>query len=336
MLFFAVIYRGPSLPGETRAWFEVYFEIAVALSLSAILWHYNRWIAMFLILTVFMTFYPKYGAMSFLAGKSVFYGCLWYLFIVLFFTERTVPVLYKIMRIFVYINLPVAILQKYGMAGWLNVGKPTGLMANPLELAALYSICLPAFLDKKSMIMVPLIGILFAKQFLGFVSVGAFFISYLAIEHKKYWPVFVVIVVGALWWIFIDSPEVSDRLYVWDLGLNAFIEHPFGAGIGHWKAVFTKPMPVDNCIWVTAHNEFLQMLFELGILCAPIFAGYFKDFFRYKTNVIPMVAIIVIAVNSFSTFPFHIAGLAMISVTWMGILTIYQWKCHAYSIERNI
>ena len=328
-MFFAVVYRGPSLPGEIRGWFEVFFEIALSMSLASIIWRYNPWIASFLILVTVSMFYPVYGQLSYLAGRAVFNGCLWYLFIVMFFNVHNLNTIYRIMRIFVYFHVSVALFQLYGVAGWLSVPVPTGVMANPLELSALVSFCLPAFLDLKGkwilLILIPTLGLAIARQFLGVVSLGAGIIFYVAVAYKAYWPIVPAIIAAIFWYQFIDTPGIDFRIYVWKRAIMAWKQHwIMGAGIGHWKIVFSKPMLCDGKRWVTTHNEFLQMLFELGIGAAVIFVGYAIDVLRKmtRTAVIPLTALVMIVPHVGASFPMHIAPTAMVAVTWLGVLTI--------------
>jgi len=329
MMFFAMVYRGPSLPGEIRGWFEVFFEIALSMSLAAIIWKHNPWIASFLMLVTVSMFYPRYGPMSYYAGRAVFNGCLWYLFIVMFFSVYNLNVLYRIMRVIVYFHVSVALFQHLEVAGWLSVPVVTGLMANPLELSALISFCLPAFLSVKGkrilLMLIPVAGILLAKQFLGFVSLGAGIIFYLVVVYRIYWPVIPVILAAALWYQFIDTPGIDFRLYVWKRAIMAWKQHwIMGSGIGHWKAVFSKPMLIDGKRWVTTHNDFLQMLFELGIGAAVIFIGYAGGVLRKFTRkaVIPLTALVMVSVHCAASFPLHIAPTAMVAVTWLAIIDI--------------
>ena len=329
MMFFAMVYRGPSLPGEVREWFSVFFEIALSLGLAAIIWNYNKWIASFLMLVTVSMFFPHYGLMGYLAGKAVFNGCIWYLFIVMFFSVYNLNTIYRMMRIITYFHISVALFQYLKLAGFINSEAVTGLMANPLELSALISFCLPAFLSLKGkrilLILIPVAGILLAKQFLGFVSLGAGIIFYLAVVYRIYWPVIPVILAAALWYQFIDTPGIDFRLYVWKRAIMAWKQHwIMGSGIGHWKIVFSKPMLVDGRVWRTTHNEFLQMLFELGIGAAIIFIGYMIDIARKMTRkaVIPLTALVMVSVHCAASFPMHIAPTAMVAVTWLAIIDI--------------
>ena len=341
-MFFAMVYRGPSLPGEIRGWFEVFFEIALSMSLAAIIWNYNKWIAMFLVLVTVSMFYPRYGIMSYMAGRAVFNGCLWYLFVVMFFSVHNLNTLYRMLRIFVYFHVSVALFQYLEIAGWLSVPVVIGLMANPLELSALVSFCLPAFLDLKGrrvlLVVIPVGGIFIAGQSLGFLSlfVGAAF--YLWLRYKMYFPgIALIILITSLWvfkdliTLFFDHPgnelsvSVTNRLYVWKRAIMTWKQHwIMGSGIGHWKVVFSKPMLIDGKRWVTTHNEFLQMLFELGIGAAIIFIGYAVDVLRKMTRqaVIPLTAMVMITVYSAASFPIHIAPTAMVAVTWAAVLQI--------------
>ena len=329
MLFFASVYRGPSAPQESRVWMEVFFEISLYMSLVAIIWPWNRWLASFLILTCFSMFWPAYGQMSYLSGKAVFHGCLWYLFIVTFFNVHKLNTIYRIMRIITYFHVAIAIIQKSRMAVMFKTEAIVGLMANPLELAALIGFCFAAFIDLEKrrlfLIAIPFIGLIVAKQFLGIVAVGIGLIFYFATAHRIYWTVIPVIAISLLWYRFIDEAYPSIRLYVWKQAIMAWKQHwILGAGIGHWKVVFSQPMKIDGCRWFTTHNEFLQMLFELGVGAAAIFVGYAVAFVRNirKELAIPMTAIVIIVIQSAFTFPMHIAPTAMIAVTWLAILDI--------------
>ena len=341
MMFFVVVIRGPFDAGEARVWYGVYFEIALSMSLAAVIWHYNPWIASFLILVTVSMFWPFYGKDSYFAGRAVFNGCAWYLFIVLFFNTDNLNTLYKTMRVIVYFHVLVAVFQAMGAAGMLQrlggtKGVAVGLMGNPVETSALISFCLPAFLVLKGrwilLIIIPVAGLVIVKQFLGFVSLGAGIVFYLAVAHRMYWPIIPVIIAAIFWNKYLDAPGVDLRLYVWKKAILIWKKRWItGFGIGHWKWVMAlnpngtmKPTAPDGAAWMTAHNEFLQMLFELGIGAAVIFAGYAIDVLRKmtRTAVIPLTALVMITVHCTASFPMHIAPTAMIAVTWLAILNI--------------
>jgi hypothetical protein len=211
---------------------------------------------------------------------------------------------------------------------------PVGLLANVNETSAFLAFCFPAFLRGKwkYFLWVPVLGIVWTRASMGYVSLIAgvmFFISF-AYDRKYFnarvgfW--FSVLLVGtiAVYFQFVDPPGV-ERFWVWKIGLTKFTQHwIFGSGIGHWKIVFKKPM-VTGTRWMTAHNEFVQGLFEMGVPFIICIIGYYVGIVRgyAKDNLIPLTAIVIISVNAFGNFCFHIAPLAMVAVTWIAIADIY-------------
>ena len=328
LLFFAVVYRVPTRVGEMRAWLEVFFEIAISLSLAAVIWNQNKYVSMFLILTTVSMFWPFYGRHSYLAGRAVFNGCLWF-FLIVQYVNKVDVVLDAICWIAI-IHIFIALIQVFEIESLVRVQRPTGLMSNPLELSGLSCFALPAFLRGKWMkwSWIPIIGVIVARQSIGAVAIGVGAVYYLSVVYGSRWFIWSVIIIVPtiiLYVIFLDFPGITLRLYVWERAIMAWWQHPLtGAGIGHWKVIFNKPMKIDGCTWMTTHNEFLQMLFETGALFIPICVGYFINIFRKinKKSIIPAMAIVMISIHSAAWFPFHIAPTAMIAVTWLGILTI--------------
>lgn len=340
MMFFAAVFRGPSLPGELREWFIVFFEISLAMVLSAFIWKHNKWIAMFLILAWVFTFFPKYNQHTYQASRNVFNGCLWYLFIVSVFSVQTLNKIYKTMRIIAYFHVVVIFFQRLGVAGWIQPyllegtlsPRPVGLMGNPLEAAALVGFLFPAFIslpkNRLFLAAIPAIGMIMIEQFLGFAALAAGVIFYVAVAYRLYWQTIIpTVILAAIWWFYWDAPGIGLRLYVWKKAVWAWGQHPFLAGgLGHWKIVFWRPMKHDGFIWDTTHNEFLQMLFELGALSAVVFIGYFVEFFKSlkKEVIISATSIIIIAIHCAASFPMHIATTAMIAMTWLAVFDIQR------------
>jgi len=318
--------------GEARVWFEVFFEISLTLALAAALWKYNKWIAAFLTLTIFSTFHPHYGPMSYLAWRAVFNGCLWYYLIIRY--AKDVDSIYDVLIACCLIHVFMAVIQFAKIECWVKSPFPVGLMGNPIELSALIAFCLPAFFRRKKFWLLPFpaIGLIVSGPFLGMLSalIGIavfFFLSRpdLRVQILIGFPLLITFAM-ILHYFLIDEPAVSVRLAAWKLGFNAWREHwILGAGIGHWKVVFIRPMPESNKVWLTAHNEYLQMLFELGIGFAVIAGGYILNIIK-RINlkngmiILPVTALIIIMIESGANFVFHIAPTAMVALTWMAIL----------------
>jgi len=206
-------------------------------------------------------------------------------------------------------------------------------MANQNEVAALYAFCLPAFFRKRFTVGIPMIfgGILLAKTSLGMASAVVGIWVYILILSPKLALIFIIpgVILCILYLVFIDMPTFF-RFTVWKYALNMHKEHwVFGCGIGHWKMLFTKLAYTGQFkeIWCTAHNEYIQGFFEMGIAFVPICLGYIistikRAWVHRKLMAIPLAAFAIILFNSAGHFSMHIATTAMIAVTWMAILEV--------------
>jgi hypothetical protein len=143
----------------------------------------------------------------------------------------------------------------------------------------------------------------------------------------------------ALYLLVIDRTQTYDRWTAWVHAWGLYKQHwLMGSGIGHWKVVM-KQLPPDWQWWTTAHNEFVQGVFEMGIGFALIVAGYvhhiwkrgvrsYRERFgsRRGGTTAPMglclTALVIIAVNSLVNFPFHIAITGFLAVTWMALFEV--------------
>ena len=75
------------------------------------------------------------------------------------------------------------------------------------------------------------------------------------------------------------NPETYARVQMWGQSLHAMREHPIGVGLGLYQYWAPQHMfPIEGQIVrygkiaTTAHNEYLQMGVELGVISLPIFA----------------------------------------------------------------
>jgi O-antigen ligase len=64
-----------------------------------------------------------------------------------------------------------------------------------------------------------------------------------------------------------DLLYFDNRLIVWDLAWQSVQEHPwFGTGYGTWLREFSKFPGSGSLSFDTAHNLWIQMIFELGLI----------------------------------------------------------------------
>ncbi|KKL91035.1 hypothetical protein LCGC14_1898700, partial [marine sediment metagenome] len=161
------------------------------------------------------------------------------------------------------------------------------------------------------------IGFVLAGTFGGPFSIGVAIVVMVVIRVPG-WPgkIFIAGVTGGvlmIYSIFVDPPDTFNRLEAWKMAARLFPEHwIFGSGVGHWKLFFARPDilqriggPAFNIMepWFRntadihyfkqAHNEFIQMTFEMGAGFALIVVGYFVNIVRrYQEKVlIPLFAI---------------------------------------------
>lgn len=342
LLFFAIVYRIPVKQGEVRVSFMVIMEIALTVSLSAVLWHYSKPVALFLIMSMVSMFYPVYGPHSFYAQKMVFLGCLWFFLLVHFVND--VDLFLDALCYGALINLVVQIIHAIfiplGIPFFVSSPMPVGLMANPNEASALYVFCFIAFFSSGwlkgiRMVGIPLmlVGLYLSNSKMAAVCLAFGFILWLfyctlfGSKHNQYAYICLISLIFGLMFFILCVPmdSLCLRLKVWIFTFPILAKHwIMGAGIGHWKVLFQGPMPFDNLRWDMAHNEYYQLWAEMGIIPIGLVVAYFIGIineFR-KEFIFTYIAIGMIAVNCVGNFAFHIAPLAMIAITWMAIQKI--------------
>ena len=331
------MYRINASQGEMRVSFQVLMEVCLSLGLATVLWQYNKWIAGFLIMSVISTYYPHNDGQSFYAGKMIFLGCLWYYFIC-----EIKPSLEDVsyaMCAGVVINLIVQCLQVVntysGMAFQWPCEPSVGYMSNPNETAFLYVVCIPAFLmgkwykTTKLAVAIPIMGVYFCKTDLAWVCVGVGLMMYLWHNKSKrwaYWSFIGLGLFGLFVLLFKPFHTFNDRIDFWKLTFGLFKQHwIMGGGVGHFKGVsyvlFVNK--ITPTWWMTAHNEFYQVWAEMGVIPLVLISGYYIDVLRrYKGQILSLTALAIISVYSLGSFNWHIAPLAMISLTWMGVFNL--------------
>lgn len=92
----------------------------------------------------------------------------------------------------------------------------------------------------------------------------------------------------------------KDRILIWKTGWKMFLDRPvFGQGLNTFMSVFEKYKPADYKEIVYAHNCFLQMAAETGIIglliflwfCASVISGALSKFFSTSDRLMRATAI---------------------------------------------
>lgn len=330
----AVLLRFPA--DDLRLEMEFLVRLAACAGLALYLFTINPWWGAFLALAGLSHVYPVYTRTSYLAFDSVLCGAVWFSVLVSLLRNWDLSVLYDVLCLLALVNVVWMVLQLFEIDPLFRSvsGGETpevGLMMNQNFAAAFLAFCVPAFLrpGRRWGLVAVALGLVLVKTSLGVFSVFAGLLFYGVMKKKIYLSLALVVAGSAGYILLVDAPGV-ERWPVWKLGLLGWIEEPwFGFGLGHWAAVFTKPVRGAGAgIWVQAHNEFLQGLFEMGVGFAIVCAGYaWSAVASVKRSVregilIPATALVIIAVNSAANFPFHVGTTALIAVTWMAVFEI--------------
>lgn len=157
-----------------------------------------------------------------------------------------------------------------------------------------------------------------------------------------------------------QDPSINTRLLMWKTTLEMIKDRPiFGAGIGTFKmnylnyqAEFLK----NNPYYIQysgkageAHNEYLQMWAEIGIIGLGIFIGiilmfysliinYLKKVDNYKDKIIVfglVLGITCFLIHSLFTFPLHVPALGVTFFAILGLTVIYTRKINLPKTDSN-
>ena len=252
-----------------------------------------------------------------------------------------------------------------------GIGSPVvGFLSNRNEVSAFLAFALPAFFRDRWKWLTPIVflGLTIARSTSGPLAVMVMIYVYFFLKDGidglriNWLKITTVTVWFILFLTFVDCPvqktqEIvkdgiktsiiandlnfrnwteNSRLWAWKTGLSLYKQHPFfGSGIGHWKIVFSSIPNKWHLWWKQAHNEFVQGLFEMGILFPILIIGYFIGIIRrYRKEAILSATVIgIVVINSCFNFPFHIAQTAILTITWMALLEI-QLRSNAYVCNR--
>lgn len=357
-VFFAIVllsvFRFPS--DDFRLSMRLLFEVFATLAIVYWTWQINKWVAMFLLLSMVSMIFPFYGQQSYVAFIAIVFGVALYNLSVQYLDTNVamnaiciVVIINCIYLTFQYFNADPLFVQK----GNDFIGLSVALMGNKNLASAIIAIGFPAFLRPKWLFFLPLVawGLYFAKSSGGVLAVAIAIIAYgliyyLALEKKSV-PEKVrncgVLIFGmsavfyAYFYLYDNSTGGlfhNDRVMAWIYALTLYKQHwLMGAGLGHWSIIgHIKRPELQGLWWVNLHNEFLQALFEMGVGFVVILCGYFINILRridFKSCAIPLSALVAICANSFVNFPFHIGTTALIGILWLSLLEKSIQSCEA-------
>jgi len=316
------------------------FETAAALTFAVFMWRVNMWWALFIALGAFSRTYPYYTQDSYLAFQQILFGAAFFLSVSFIMKRRWESTVYNAICIVALVHAAWGFMQYFGIWILLHPLKGyerdiTGLMDNRNTLAGVLALCAPAFWrgQWKFGLVPVVIAMCLARTSLGIISLGAGIVFYGFIKGKI-WPSLAITIVAVLGYgFFIDSPGY-ERWEVWKWGLKIWFNNRIftGFGLGNWVEMMEYPVYIPGVTsiasWHQAHNEFVQMLFEMGIGFIVLSVGYIISMYRNfrEKNILPYTALTILLVQSFFNFPFHIGTTAMLGVFWLGVIQAYHME----------
>ena len=166
-----------------------------------------------------------------------------------------------------------------------------------------------------------------ATTAIALVSGGIFYLfNRYALKRKYILTGILILLLLVGFFIYVKQPNF-DRLPIWRKLISDGIRiRPFvGSGLG----VFSNLMIIDktNTPWLEAHNDYLQMILEIGLVGLFLFMGFiisrFREFFSKKRNnqqICLMSCLVAYLMSAVSLFPMHIAQLSFYAILFLAIL----------------
>jgi hypothetical protein len=173
------------------------FEIFATVAFAGYVWKINKWVALFLMLSMISMLFPFYTRDSYLSFMAVFFAVTVYVVIIKTFDEDSIKYLLNAFCVIALINCVYLIIQYAGI-NYIFFSKyketlsdiPTALMGNQNFASAVLAFCFPAFLRRKWCYFIPLIliGLIITQTTAGIVAIAAGLIVYSIASPRRIDP----------------------------------------------------------------------------------------------------------------------------------------------------
>ncbi len=337
-------------------WFTV---LSLAFYIAATV---NVWIGSFLTLSLLFAHYPKPTPYSGETLLMVILGSILYLILYNVSNKEaiyTLLCLFALANVFVVsvqlLNLEFQLTRNKLLI--LDGVIRQGLLDNRNSLSAAFAFCLPAFFRPRWKWLIPfvLLGLVLAKSIGGVLASLPTLFYYTQQFVNKHWNISImmssvitqiivcicIVLSGAILFTkHVDVPNYKARWAVWNVygEVNSDKNHNqlLGIGLGHWKALFKREdvrravcrkadcsLPDVGVYYKQAHNEFIQLNFETGIIGTLIVLGFLVNVLcrvRHLSDPRPVLALLAIIISAMVYFPFHIPTLALVIILWLALL----------------
>ena len=172
------------------------------------------------------------------------------------------------------------------------------------------------------LISFPILFLRSATVAISFTAGGLFYlVNRYKFSRKTLWAGLTMAMFLILFFIFVKHPN-TDRWLIWKrLIVDGIKIRPL---VGTGLSMFSRLMIIDKRTatqWFEAHNDYLQMILELGTIGFILFSGFiisrFIKFFKSEKNnkqICIMSCLVAFLVSATSLFPMHIAQLSFIAI----------------------
>ncbi|MFH2071928.1 MAG: hypothetical protein ABIJ75_03645 [Actinomycetota bacterium] len=170
-------------------------------------------------------------------------------------------------------------------------------------------------------------GIVATKSALAGLTFGTVLLLRFPGQWKWTVPVSVLSATAVIWWRGGSLSSLLHRLAIVRFGAEYLWQHPgallWGFGPGAWErlAPITVVTRQKGEMWLQAHNEFLQLGFDGGVIALLLLAGWLwshRDAWRLAERRTILVAILI---ESCGFFPFQVAVTAILCLALLGQAT---------------
>jgi len=309
----------------------------------------NKWLSLFLIwcianwwLNFFQPFNSFFGLVNILSAYLIYVGFKFLLknkivssnvLIYIICSIVIFQALWMIMQMFNFdpVFYPVNTVGDY-LGGKMPL---VGWSGNPSLLGIFFASFSFLFLAYMRKFKIPIIFItililsLFIKNFTTLLCycAGVLFYTFCTYKNKKLFVLsfisIALLIAGVIW---IKKPNF-DRLYIWGKMIKDGLHiRPFvGSGVNFFSNLHI--VDKTGTPWKEAHNDYLQMLLELGIVGISLLSLFiiskFREFFiKFKTNkqVAMMCCLVGFLVSGVSLFPMHLAQMSFLAIIVLACL----------------
>lgn len=303
-------------------------------------WH-KAW-ALWIVMCMVMMF----NRLSYIETNTIMFYMLFFQILANRLTDKNINLIYNGIAVIILIQFAMVVMQFFHIyrfymlkPGYDALRHTPGVMGEINSGGALFAAGLPVFLRGKLKICIPLviIGIFLCQSLMPMVSVafGAFVYTSIMFPRLRFYIFGSAIVATVAYALKHDNISFlmtgNGRLETWKNIWSLISDKPIkGCGIGHFRVVFPA---IDIAVfrkgstvaWFTAHNEFLQVICEQGIIGFGLMMGFIcstiERFMKKITGVgLPaLIGVIIILVNSTGHFVMH-TTIGLIAITYFAII----------------